>query len=340
MKSFALLTAVERRTAVNAAANRLGMPEVVIEKDFWVCWLLARIFATKGLGSDCVFKGGTSLSKVFGAVNRFSEDVDLSIHPALLGFKERDLDEAASASSRRKKIARLEEQCKDSVSGQFRKELEQEVRSVIGAPASGDWLTFEVDPRTQSPVLHFAYPDPSGEAGGYVAQRVKLEFGSLTDQRPDGRHRVEAFLAQALPGIFDDLGADVVALELERTFWEKATILHAEYHRPPGKQIRDRFARHYSDFAALWNSPSGRQAAKQLDLLERVRLHKSRYFSSAWANYEEAVPGTIRLVPPKAREAELRKDYESMRPMFLVDPPGFAVILSVLEEAERSLNRG
>lgn len=77
---------------------------------------------------------------------------------------------------------------------------------------------------------------------------------------------------------------------------------------------------------------------KTLDLLERVRLHKSRYFSSSWASYESAVPGSIRLAPPGARESELKKDYDSMKPMFLEEPPTFAEVISVLREAEQSFN--
>ena len=135
------------------------------------------------------------------------------------------------------------------------------------------------------------------------------------------------------------LQKEVVALEIERTFWEKATILHAEYHRPAEQPFRDRFARHYGDLAALWRHPAGRRAAERFDLLERVRLHKSRYFASSWAHYELAVPGTMRLLPPESRMAELRRDYAAMRPMFLGEPLSFEEMLAVLGEAEQTLNR-
>ena len=118
----------------------------------------------------------------------------------------------------------------------------------------------------------------------------------------------------------------------------KATILHVEYHRPTEQPFRDRFARHYADFAALWRHPGGQRGAKQLDLLERVRVHKSRYFPSSWAHYETAVPGTLRILPPVTREAELRRDYTAMEPMFLSPPPSFAEMLAVLQEAEQALN--
>jgi Nucleotidyl transferase AbiEii toxin, Type IV TA system len=139
---------------------------------------------------------------------------------------------------------------------------------------------------------------------------------------------------------YDDLEADVVSLALERTFWEKATILHAEFHRPTQLPIRDRFARHYADFAALWRHAGRDAALSRLDLLEDVRLHKSRFFASAWAHYDTAQRGSFRLVPPTHRHAALAQDYAKMQAMFLTAPPSFVELLHQLAVAERALNEG
>ncbi len=103
--------------------------------------------------------------------------------------------------------------------------------------------------------------------------------------------------------------------------------------------MRDRFARHYADFDALWKHPGGRVAATRLDLLERVRIHKARFFASSWANYDTAVPGTLRFAPPDARLAELRRDYAAMEPMFLSPPPNFDEVITTLREAEQTINK-
>ena len=171
---------------------------------------------------------------------------------------------------------------------------------------------------------------------------MKLEFGALTDQQPTGTHGIAALLAQT-PGVdltsaYDDLQATVVALEITRTFWEKTTILHAEYHRPTELPIRDRFARHYADFDALWRHPSRAKALARLDLLEDVVRHKSRFFASAWTHYETAKPGTFRLVPALARHAALARDYATMAPMFIGVPIEFDVMLKRLEAAQQQLN--
>ncbi len=190
---------------------------------------------------------------------------------------------------------------------------------------------------TDSPVLLFEYPATTRVVAGYVQPTVKLEFGSLTDQRPTGTHAVEPLLADVIPEFAEDR-EEVVALEVERTFWEKATILHAEFHRPTEQPIRDRFARHYADLAALWRHAARNAALGRLDLLERVATFKARFFGSRWADYETARPGSLKLCPPAAREAELARDYEKMAPMFLAPPPAFAEILRVLRDAEREIN--
>ena len=338
MKCFAILPAEERALYWRNYSNRAGVPEFIVEKDFWVCWLLGHIFLTPQLGGECVFKGGTSLSKVFGAIDRFSEDIDLELTPASLGWKEADLDKAPSNSQRLKRNKQLQADCCNAVKTRFMPELEAVLTAALGPrPEASHWLSFELDPVSQSPVILFPYPRAVAP-GAYIAPLVKMEFGSLTDQRPTGTHPITPLIAELAPDTFDDFYAEVVVLEFERTFWEKATILHAEYHRPVDQAMRDRFARHYADFAALWRHRDGRTAAAQLDLLERVRTHKGRFFASSWAHYDTAVSGTLRLVPPDVRIPELRRDYSAMKPMFLSPPPNFDAVLATLGEAENAIN--
>ena len=340
MSSFATLPAKERELFFRKYQEKRGVDPVIAEKDFWVCWLLGLIFTQPQLADACVFKGGTSLSKVFGAIERFSEDIDLAIIPASLGWNESDLDQAPSRTKREERVAELEEACAAVVQATWQPLLEKSIRTVLGAPAGRDeWLTYRFDEAGRSPVLFFTYPGALPRGVAYIAREVKIEFGSLTDQRPVGRHPIQAFVTELAPGAFTDFGADVVALELERTFWEKATILHSEFHRPANRQMKDRHARHYADFAALWQHAPAQAARSRLDLLERVRLHKSRFFSSSWANYATAVPGSLRLVPPAARIDALRADYEAMQQMFLGERMPFETVLAILERAEATLNR-
>jgi hypothetical protein len=312
----------------------------MVEKDFWVSWTLAALFENPELGSHLVFKGGTSLSKVFGVIARFSEDIDLSVSPEFLGITEASLEENVSKRKKGERMDQLEAACIEGVRERFLPDLERITREALGNPAGrADWMEFQVDPATHSPVILFHYPTAASTGFEYLPRYVKLEFGALTDQRPVGIHRVSPWLADDVPKLFADFRCNLVALELERTFWEKATILHSEHHRDRSKPIRDRFSRHYSDMAALAQHESADRSIARDDLRERVVDWKSRFFASAWSRYDLATPGTFRLAPAEFRIPELEKDYAAMRDMFVGTPPKFEAVIKTLSELESKINK-
>ena len=328
----------ERETLIEEASARLNVQSVIVEKDYWVCWTLGRIFELPSPSSQVVFKGGTSLSKVFKAIERFSEDIDLSVSPETLGFSEQQIESIQSRTGREKRFEEVQEACENYVKGPFREALEKSILDILGKKKGSDpWLEFSVDPKTHSPVLTFTYPTALSKSDRYIQKSIKLEFGSLTDQRPRGTHTIRPMIFDAFSALEPE-DEKVIALEVERTFWEKATILHAEYHRPSDQNIPDRFARHYSDMASLWNHPSRETVLKHLELLSRVVLFKDRFFKSGWAHYDTAKPGTLRLHPPEGRIDELKRDFHAMEPMFLGKPPVFEEVLKTLKEAEKKLN--
>lgn len=341
MSEFARLPRAERRQVLQEAASRLGLTPLVVEKDFWVCWMLRVLFGHAEFGEQLVFKGGTSLAMVFGVIERFSEDIDLGFAPGLFGVDEAVLNAAPSGKKRAAGMDELTRACAHHVEHKVVPPLAEAILAALGSRAlAGDWLRYEFDESAKSANVLFTYPTAIDALGGYVQKTIKLEFGSLTNQRPQGRHAARPLLARADVGPFDDFEASATVLELERTFWEKATILHSEAHRPLDKPMRDRTARHYSDFAALWQHGTRAQAVARMDLLEDVALHKRRFFPTAWASYEAARPGTLRLAPPDGRLPELARDYARMRPMFMREPPAFESVVTVLRGAEQELNGG
>jgi hypothetical protein len=214
--------------------------------------------------------------------------------------------------------------------------LESTVTGILGT-AADTWFEFVTDPTTNSPVLLFHYPSVQPTGFEYLKRSVKLEFGSLTDQQPVGRHAIRPLVAETLPAAFADWRCEVVALEVERSFWEKATILHTEFHRPAERPMPDRFSRHYADTAALARHPAA-DAITMHELRERVVAWKGQFFGSAWANYDLARPGTFRLIPPSERLAALRRDYDAMRHMYLSEPVPFDDVLVILAELEQRIN--
>lgn len=325
---------------IRETANRRGLSPVMVEKDFWVSWTLAVLFAHPEFATQLVFKGGTSLSKVFGVIGRFSEDIDLSVSPAFLGISEEWVEQADSRKQAESRMKELEAACIERVRVRFVPELERLVRESLGERSGGRaWMEFQMDGTTHSPVVLFHYPSNVPTGFEYLGRTVKLEFGSLTDQRPVGTHAVGAWVAEEFPKQFADFRCELVALELERTFWEKATILHAEHHRDPAKPMRDRYSRHYSDMAALARHAVVERALARADLRQRVADWKSRFFPAGWARYDLAKPGTFRLVPPDARLADLERDYQAMRPMFLDHPPDFVRIIEAVRNLEARINQ-
>lgn len=329
---FLELSPDERRLYIQQAALRRNVSPVVLEKDFWVCWLLGILFESE-FADSLVFKGGTSLSKVFGVIERFSEDIDLSLSPEFLKLPQA----GTSRNQANKWMTKAEAACGAAVKNQIGPAMEAAVASVLGKSDLA-WFEFLTDSNTNSPVLLYHYP--SSQPGGfdYLKRSVKLEFGSLTDQKPVGRHPVRPWVADVLPDAFPDWRCEVVALEVERSFWEKATILHTEYHRPAEKPTPDRFSRHYADTAALARHPTASKAIDQHDLRNRVVEWKSQFFGSSWANYDRAKPGTFRFVPPAERQAALRRDYQTMRDMYLSEPASFDDILATLADLENRIN--
>jgi hypothetical protein len=217
--------------------------------------------------------------------------------------------------------------------------LEEAIVQHLGRRSNGaPWLRYENDPVVRSPVVHFEYPSAERSGFDYLRREVKLELGSLTDQRPTERHAVRAWVVDDFPAAFTDRHCQVTALELSRTFWEKATILHAEHHRPTEQPTPDRYARHYSDMARLLGHPDGPAMLGDHALCARVVEWKNRTFARQWARYDLAKQGTFRLPPPHARREALARDYAQMRPMFLATPPDFDAVLAILEAAERTIN--
>ena len=158
MNRVASMPVAERRVVFAEAAERLQIKPVIVEKDFWVCWVLGLLFGHQEWSEALVFKGGTALSKVFGIIRRFSEDIDLSVSPVTLGISEAKVNEAGSRRQRDQWMENLEAACGKWVMERLQPDFEQSIRAVIGLrPGEQSWLEFQLDAATHSPVLLFYY---------------------------------------------------------------------------------------------------------------------------------------------------------------------------------------
>ena len=329
----------DRSDLFNEVGTARGLANAIVEKDFWVCWTLKRLFAGE-TSPSLVFKGGTSLSKCYGVIERFSEDIDLSFDRAALGYSgDKDPDLAGSAKKAGKLIDQLVADVQAHVAGPFLAMLTGAIERELG-PAKADWAV-AVDP-SDSQTINFRYPSSLTRLDygdtAYVNPVVRLELGARGDPWPAERRAVRSYAADERPEVFEAPDCKIDTLAVERTFWEKATILHAEHHRPEGKATGERMSRHYYDLAMLARSGHAETALERLDLLDVVAKHKALFFRSGWARYDEARPGALHLLPAEPRLADLAADYGKMRPMFFGQPPSFREILADIGRLERRIN--
>lgn len=326
MDRVARLAARERSELFAESAARMGTTPAVVEKDFWVSWVLCCLFADTQLANWLMFKGGTSLSKAYGLIQRFSEDIDLVLDWRTVS-KTDPLSER-SQTQQSKLNAAIEAEAVRFIAD----ELLGRIRAALG-----ELCVCEVEANDRH-VINVRYPAAFPDA--YLRPEVRLEIGPLAAWLPYERRRVTCYAAEQFPTVFKQRDFEVRVIRAERTFWEKATILHHEAHRPAGNLQPARYSRHYYDLARMAASPVRAAALADFDLLAEVVAFKQRFYPRGWARYELAVPGSLSLVPHGEVLGTVEADYRAMQGMIFGLVPAFQDILSALTGLESEINRG
>lgn len=343
MDSFLQRPAQERRLAFVQAEDKKGLQAASVEKDFWVCWVLHELLLVPGVGGHLTFKGGTSLSKVWGLIERFSEDIDLTIDKEALGFGgEKGPDCATGINERKRRLNALVEASRDWIQKVLQPGLSRRIEDRMNAHLPGASWKLETDPDVaDGQTLLFTYPSVFGPADPeYLRPVVKIELGARSDDWPSEKREIKSYVAELFPAMAPEATVLVATLAAERTFWEKACLLHEETFRPADKRRQIRMARHYYDLWCLITKGISDRALADQKLFNRVVEHRSVFFRHNWVDYDTHRPGTFRLVPQTGQEADWRKDYEAMRgPMFYGQVPEFDEILKVVKEFEQRFNK-
>lgn len=336
MNEIHLLPKEERELFFRTAADIMNIPFEIIEKDYWVVWILERLFSIDELKAQLMFKGGTSLSKIYRVIHRFSEDIDLSIEKEFLGFSPPcDPENAPSKKKQSKILDNLSKACSDYVQTKMLDSLEEAIAAKLRTKDGWAIFSDQDDPCAQT--LLFEYPSKASKTG-YIRPLIKIEMGARSEHWPISGHEIQSYTKEALKEKMSEPKIRVRVLSAERTFWEKATILHQYAHLPESKKLPPRLSRHFYDFFCLLNSGIKKKALDETDLLVRVANHKSLYFASNWANYGAARKGTLKLFPPNRILKELEKDYALMNAMFFREIPEWKLILETIEEFEKIFN--
>lgn len=302
---FLRLSAQDRRDALGVVADRSGRPAHLLEKDVWVVWALATLYAAP-LGEHLVFKGGTSLSKAYQVIRRFSEDVDLTydiraIAPDLVGDNGEALPKTRSEEKR--------------WSSEVRRRLPEwvvdTVQPLIAKALAAEGLAAAV--RVEGEKLFIDY-EATATGSGYVAPSVMLEFGARSTGEPASLRDVVCDASGLIEGLMFPTARPRV-MHAERTFWEKATAIHVFCLQ---ERLRgDRFARHWHDVARLDEAGLAAAAFADRGLAQAVARHKGMFFAEKAADrspidYMIAVSGGLHLVPAGDALKALAEDYARM----------------------------
>ena len=335
MNQFAILQASEKIPYFEMTATNRGISPEFVEKDFWVCWTLQQLFSLEDVGEHITFKGGTSLSKCYNAIQRFSEDIDIAIERKYLEH-DKNIEPSIGAGTKENK-RRIEELLAASRTAIYTKiipQLQQRMSSILGD--NGQWAII-LDPADPYKQTHlFMFPTAIAKSG----PSVKIELGPRADNWPFQSVQIFPYVADVLRDPLAVGPATVRVLSAERTFWEKAMILHRIYHSPEDKDIGQRMSRHYYDLYEMGRVGIFEKALGMVDLLQSVVEFNRLFFKTSWLNYDEVKRGSFRLVPRNAEKIKsLSADYRQMQPMFFKSPPTFDQIIAGLQNMEDRINK-
>lgn len=339
--SFLSLPERGRQDVYAAAANRLDTLPSYVEKDLWVCVVLDALYNGLPDGHPkLLFKGGTSLSKAFRLISRFSEDIDLVVHRGDLGF-DGDRDPTIEGTLANNKRKRLFEELKAACSDYMLGDLNVALSELVAAPLDGCRIVLDEDDADGLTLL-VEYPTLYADSEtSYVSPRVKIEAGARSAIDPSETCAITPFIDAELPDQSFEVG-NIRVLAPERTFWEKLLILHGTFcgYRDDQRVPTDsnRISRHYYDVAMITATEVGASALSNLELLDAVREHNLIAFPQRWKRFEEATPGSVRLIPQPELRQMIERDYAAMQGMILGDAPKFEWILEQLERAESAIN--
>lgn len=336
MNKLLTMTQERRRLIFEQTAIKMNLADVGVEKDFWVCWTLDKLFGLP-CSQHLTFKGGTSLSKGWQLIERFSEDIDITIHREALGFGGEMAPHAApSKKQQKKRLNDLKAECERYVGETLQTELAMVIAQTL--PDDQSW-SLEIDPEDSQSLL-FGYQTVLPYPADYLLPWVKIELGGRADVEPSDLVTIRPYVAEAFPEVFPGASVNVRAILPVRTFWEKAMLLHEESFRPAEKKRKKSMARHYYDLYRMIDAGVAESALADLELFHDIAAQRQHYFQYTWVDYSTHKPGSLRVVPNPEQLADWETDYSNMkREMFFGEVPEFGEVLKRVQKFQENFNK-
>ena len=327
MNDYFHLSPQQQQMVLTQAAGRTGLPVQAVEKDLWVTVVLQTAF-TLPLADKLVFKGGTSLSKVWKVIRRFSEDIDLAIDPSIWGF-EGDLT--------KRQIKRL----RKASSLFVRDELCQSLQKALTKAGLDRWLSVEADPDGEGDdtypeprVIHISYKSLFDDDLPYLRSEVKLEVGARSLLEPFVEATVKSIVQEALPVNTTIRQVAIPTALAEKTFLEKAFLLHELFSSRSPREANHK-SRHLYDLAQMMNFDIAERAIADDNLWNAIHHHRELFTSMSGVDYTPDIRKRIALLPPNDALDNWRKDYSDMQTFMIYgEKPTFDELMAKMKGLE------
>jgi len=321
----------EQAEILHGLAPVIGRRAEILEKDIWLCQFLKLIFELPDT-KPIAFKGGTSLSKVYQAIDRFSEDIDITIDYQSLSPGVPSLESLSNSQIKKLDSAlreSLNQYITQSLLPSFLTRLEQEMPQ----------LEIKTKLSEDSEKLWVFYPSAVENKDIYLPSSILIEFGGRNSTLPNNLVSITPDIATHIPALLFP-SANVSVLSPQRTFWEKATLIHVECHRPNIRIGADRLSRHWYDLARLVDHEIGKLSLNNMEILKDVLRIKGAFFRSSYSHYDLCLSGGFKLIPSGELLESLRKDYKAMldAQMFYGNLMSFDDIIDRLYLVENKIN--
>ncbi len=280
-----------------------------------------------------IFKGGNSLSKSYGLIDRFSEDCDLTINRLVLNVPNPS-EPGISGKEIHRRMNALTLSTHNYVKDYILPILSNACEKLINTDETWQ-LNIDQDKQT----ILFSYPTTNSINDQYVQKVIRLELGARGGTSPKQNTTIKPYITESFPKLISAHNSLIPTLSAERTFWEKLTILHGLYHRRlNGKEIAERMSRHYYDVYMLIRQGVGQSAMQNLDCLNDVVENNQIFFKDNNSSQNTAKLGSFHLVPTAEMQDNLHKDYKKMDVMILGATPEFKDIIKLITDLELKLN--
>jgi len=335
MNTFIQLSSEERNLYCRQAAERMGtpLPAAVIEKDFWVCWMLYVLNEIPELKGNITFKGGTSLSKAWGLIDRFSEDIDIAINRKVFGQgPPHGAEDATSNTQRKMRLEDLEDK-----SASFIMELLLPIlQEKIAGHLNPEDFTLKPIQKGNEVNIEFEYPGTLINELGGLLPVVLIELVPRAGELPNEERKITPIIYEVFDDLLGDGSFNISTLAPERTFLEKLLFIHETLEG--FNKGSERKSRHYYDLLKLYKAGVFERIKSNRELLQMVVEHRQTFFRYNTLDYAGILSNGVRILPVKESWADWRGDYIRTAVMIYSNIPSFEELMSFAEQLESEFN--